>query len=193
MMGLRRRTLAILVVLFVVLPVVEIVLLVQLGQLIGLLPVLALVIVEGLVGAWLIRRRWRSAWQSLQESMQPEAVAGPSRSPAGELADATDTAIFVAGGIALIFPGLITDLIALICLIPFTRRLPRALLTGALERRITGLGDLSGTGSMGGFGRRRGGFADGDVIEGEVVDDAPPSKPRSDDGPVIIRGEIDDR
>ena len=40
MMGLRRRTLAILVVLFVVLPVVEIILLVQLGQLIGLLPVL---------------------------------------------------------------------------------------------------------------------------------------------------------
>lgn len=193
-MGLRRRTLAILVVLFVVLPVVEIILLVQLGQLIGLLPVLAMVVAEALVGGWLIRRRWRSALASMQESMQPDAVRGAGARPAGELTDATDTAIFVAGGIALIFPGLITDLIALICLIPYTRRLPRMLLTGALERRIAGLGDLSGPGTMGGFGRRSRGFADGDVIEGEVVDDPTPSNSHSDDtGPVMIRGEIDDR
>ena len=114
-------------------------------------------------------------------------MAGTGTVPA--VTDAVDTAVFVAGGVALIFPGLITDVIALICLIPYTRRFPRALLSRGLERRIGGLGDLSG---MAGFGRRGpGGF--GDVIEGEVVDDAQTDPPRRPDEPTVIRGEIDDR
>ncbi|QDP96863.1 FxsA family protein [Microlunatus elymi] len=192
MIRLGRRRLAIGLLLFVVLPIVEIWLLVLLGQQIGALPVLAGVVVEGIIGSWLIRRRWRTAWQSLQE-----ASAGGIGVPRSEdaLPNALDTAVFVAGGIALIFPGMITDVIALICLIPFTRRLPKALLGRLVDRQLAGLDDLATRNGMpGGFGRRRGEPGYGDVIEGEVVDEPSDgnSSRRNPDEPVVIRGEIDD-
>jgi UPF0716 protein FxsA len=100
--------------------------------------------------------------------------------------DAVDTAVFVAGGVALIFPGLITDLIALICLIPFTRSLPRRLVDRWLDRRLSGLPNL-------GFPNVPARGASGDVIEGEVVDDPATRSDRPRDEPIVIRGEIDDR
>lgn len=194
MIRLRRSTLAILVVLFVVLPVTEIFLLVQLGQVIGLLPVLALVIVEALVGSWLIRRRWRTALEAVQGRTGSGVLTGQT----GGIADASDTAVFVAGGVALIFPGLITDLIALICLLPYTRKFPRMLLDRAVQRRIERLGDLGGMAGMPGmnFGARSPGRrSDDDIVEGEVVEPDPTSTTNAGAGdtPLIIRGELDDR
>ena len=192
MIRLGRRSLAIAVLLLVVLPIVEIWLLVLLGQQIGAVPVLIGVIVEGLIGSWLIRRRWRTAWRSLQEA-SAGGIGGESADRS--LPDALDTAVFVAGGIALIFPGMITDVIALICLIPFTRRLPKLLLRRLIDRQLAGLDDLAAMNGMpGGFSTRRRrdpGF--GDVIEGEVVDDAKPrdSNLRNPNDPIVIRGEID--
>jgi UPF0716 protein FxsA len=180
-----RRTPAALALVLVVLPIVEIWLLVEIGQRVGLLPVLGLVVAEALVGSWLIRRRWRSAWQSVQQAARGVEPAGPDRT----LSDALDTAVVVAGGIALIFPGLITDLLAVICLLPFTRRLPRRLITRWLDRRLDGLGRNLG------FPARRGPAGagpSGEVIEGEVVEDPRRSQPGRDE-PVVIRGEIDDR
>jgi UPF0716 protein FxsA len=177
-----RRTLAVLLLVFVVLPIVEIWLLVLLGQQIGALPVLGLVLAETLVGIWLIRRRWRAAWESLRERSESPGLAAMDRSRS----DAVDTAVFVAGGVALIFPGLITDLIALICLIPFTRSLPRRLVDRWLDRRLSGLPNL-------GFPNVPARGASGDVIEGEVVDDPATRSDRPRDEPLVIRGEIDDR
>ena len=184
-----RRTLLAIVLVFVVLPIVEIWLLVEIGQRVGLLPVLVLVVVEALIGSWLIRRRWRSAWQSVQQATRGVEPAGPDRT----LSDAVDTAVVVAGGIALIFPGLITDLVAVICLIPFTRRLPRGLVTRWLDRRLDGLGQNLGRNlgqNLGCPGRRP--ASSGEVIEGEVVDDPRRSQPGREE-PVVIRGELDDR
>ncbi|HEY9290172.1 MAG TPA: FxsA family protein [Microlunatus sp.] len=198
MIRLGRRSLAIAVLLLVVLPIVEIWLLVLLAQQIGAVPVLVGVIVEGLIGSWLIRRRWRTAWRSLQEASAGGSVgASSNQAPSSDqtLPGALDTAVFVAGGIALIFPGMITDVIALICLIPFTRRLPKMLLSRLIERQLAGLDDLAAMNGMPGtFSRqRRNQPGYGDVIEGEVVDDAAPDNGdrRNPDDPIVIRGEID--
>lgn len=191
MIRFGRRASLIMIALFVVLPIIEISLLVVIGRQVGTLPVLLWVLAAALVGGWLIRNRWRSAWRSLQERGSGTI---PLQQPGQSVHDAIDTAMVVTGGIALIFPGPITDLVGLICLIPFTRALPRRLLTGLVDRTVLpGFGDLAGMagrfGPAGGRGRGRG--ADGEVIEGEVVEE-PPSGRRTDD-PVIIRGEIDKR
>ncbi len=183
MMRTGRRVLTVVAAVVVLLPIVEIWLLILLGRQVGALPVLGLVVLEALIGSWLIRRRWRAAWQSLQPGAGP-AEPGGAATGAAPLAAAVDTVLVVAGGVALIFPGLITDLVGLLCLLPFVRRLPRRLLRRWLDRRVAGLQPAFGPLARGASGRA-------DVVEGEVVDD--PHDRHRGDGPAIVRGRIDDR
>jgi UPF0716 protein FxsA len=184
MITLGRRARMILTAVFVLLPMLELVLLVVIGQQLGALPVIGYVIVLGLLGAWLIRRRWRSAWESLQQARTGDMT----QMPGGSLTGGLDTAIYVAGCLALIFPGVITDVIGLVCLLPFTRSLPRRLLIGMLDRSMPGFSDLLRMEPTSGP-RRPGAY--GDVIEGEVVDEPAAGTSQPDSDQVIIRGEID--
>ena len=92
---------ALLVVLFLVVPVVEIYVIVQVGQEIGALPTIALLIVESLIGAWLVRREGRRAWEALRTALTT------GRLPGGELADA---ALVLVGGTLLLTPGFVSDI-----------------------------------------------------------------------------------
>jgi UPF0716 protein FxsA len=166
---------------------VDIWLLVAIGHRIGALPVVLFLIVEAGFGGWVIRRRLRSVWRRLAEASQGR----PNLQQAGEpVAQAVDTGLVVAGGTALIFPGVITALLGLICLIPVTRRVPAAVLNRTIGRRIHGLGGLGGFAGPAGS-RRSPGY--GDVIEGEVVDEPHGSDADDPDEPTIIRGEVGDR
>ena len=53
-----------LVVAFVAIPVVEIWMLVSVGGWLGLWPTLALLVLSGAVGAWLMQREGRRAWRA---------------------------------------------------------------------------------------------------------------------------------
>lgn len=184
MIVLGRRTKMLLTGLFVLLPILELIVMVLIGQQIGALAVVLYVVALGLLGSWLIRRRWRSAWESLQQARTGELPL----QQAGGLRDGLDTALFVAGCLALIFPGVITDVIGLILLLPFTRTLPRRLLVGGLDRSIPGFSDLL---SADGATRARRHRDQGDIIEGEVVDEPNRGTAEPSDDPLIIRGEID--
>lgn len=206
----RGIALIITLVVLVAFPVTEVWLLTQLGGLIGAGPTVGLVIVQALLGGWLMKREAGNAGRSMNEAVR----AG--QTPTTQLAD---TGIVVIGGLALMFPGLITDVVGLACLIPVTRPLPRKLLTAWAERRIARLGNVSpGAGipfgrSFGGQGFRRsssgpepgqsGYGGGGDVVPGEVVDDPPPAARSDDDAgsdrgssgsddDVIIRGELNE-
>lgn len=200
----RGLGLIIALVVLVALPITEIWLLVQLSGVIGGLPTFGLVIAEAVVGGWLVKREAGQAWRSVNASIR--AGETPARQP-------VDTAVVVAGGVALMFPGLITDAVGLVCLIPATRGLPKKAVGTWVERRIARLGAAGMTGGMpfgnpfgqAGAGRRPGpgqpGYGDGgDVVPGEVVDesDTRSRSPRSGDSSarsdedVVIRGELDD-
>jgi UPF0716 protein FxsA len=88
---------------------------------------------------------------------------GSGQLPTGRLADA---ALVLVGGILLMLPGFLTDLLGLVMILPFTRPLIRRLLAFVLARRVAG----TGSGPL--------------VIRGETVD-----TPRSD--PTVISGEIE--
>jgi|BioPla2DNA2_1021312.scaffolds.fasta_scaffold63056_2 UPF0716 protein FxsA len=107
------RLFTFLVLLFIGLPAIEIICLVTLGSAIGLLPTLALIIGAGLLGAYLIRLE---GWRALRQ-MQEALASG--RNPSRQVLEGL--AILVAG-IALIFPGFFSDLIALFLLFGPTRR-----------------------------------------------------------------------
>lgn len=119
------------VVLLIGTPVLEIYVLVQVGQLIGVLPTIGLLLVEAVLGVWLLKREGSRAWQALN------AAIGTGRMPSQQLADG---ALILVGGSLLVLPGFVTDVIGFFCLFPFTRPLARKVLAFVVARRVARLG-----------------------------------------------------
>jgi len=157
-------------------PIIEIYVIIQVGQVIGGWPTVGLLLVESALGAWLIKREGRRAWNALRSSLQT------GRMPGKELADA---GLILVGGTLLLTPGFVTDIFGFFFVLPFTRPLARKVLTAFLGRRIvTQLGGSPLTGFMPGGPAAPGGPAqprrpgNEDVIQGEVInpEDKPPAK-----------------
>jgi len=173
----RRSWLApIIVVLLIAIPIAEVWLLVQVGQTIGVLPTIGILVVEAILGGWLMQREGQRAWAALNTAF------ASGKMPTGELADA---ALILVGGLLLMLPGFITDIFGFVFLLPFTRPYARRVLGFIVARRVARMGvnvDLI-----------RAQTDPGNIIPGEVVDPGPNTNPggSSDAGPVIIRGEIE--
>ncbi|WP_309650694.1 FxsA family protein [Nocardioides sp.] len=150
------------ILLLVVVPLAEIYVLIQVGQVIGPWWTILLLIVDSIIGGWLIRREGARAWKALN------AAIGSGRMPARELADG---ALILIGGTLMLSPGFVTDAFGILLILPVTRPLFRGLLTGFVTRRVvmtaTG-GTLRGPGRPGGPTG-----PDGPVVRGDVIDDPP--------------------
>lgn len=114
--------------LFTMLPIVELMLLVELHDLTNLPVTLGVVLLTGVVGAWLAR--WQG-WRTV-ERVREDMAAG--RVPAESLLDGI--LIFVAGGL-LIAPGLLTDMAGFLLLIPPVRGFARRRLMNRYQQRFT--------------------------------------------------------
>src|SRR5258705_325734 len=64
-----------LVLLFIVLPIAEIYVIIQVGNAIGVLPTIALLIVDGFVGAALARSQGRAAWARFNQAIAEGRIA----------------------------------------------------------------------------------------------------------------------
>lgn len=117
-----------LLLIFIVLPIAEIYVIVQVGQAIGILPTIALLIVDGFVGAALARSQGAAAWRRFNEAIAAR------RAPTKEVLDG---AMVIVGGAFLLAPGFITDVIGLLLLLPPTRALMRGFVTRVARRRTT--------------------------------------------------------
>jgi UPF0716 protein FxsA len=113
-----------LLILFIALPIAELYVIIQVGQAIGLLPTLAILVLDGFAGAALARSQGRNAWARFNQALAEGRV--PAR-------ETFDGAMIIVGGAFLLAPGFITDAIGLLLLIPPTR----ALLRGAITRLAT--------------------------------------------------------
>ena len=162
----RRVPWWVLALLFVAMPVLEIWLIVQLGQVVGPWWTILVIIAAGVLGAWLIKREGARAWRALTDALRSGRV--PSR----ELADG---ALILIGGTLLLTPGFVTDLIGLGCVLPFTRPVPRRLLTRLIARRLLVSGPLGGAAHpprqpRPGGGRDDDAPPDPGVVRGDVID-----------------------
>ena len=130
---------------------------IQVGQAIGPWWTILLLILDSILGTWLIRHEGGRAWRALREALDS------GRMPARELADG---ALILIGGTLMLAPGFVTDAFGVLMILPVTRPLFRRLLTGVVANRLVVLG-AAGPGTA----RRPGPDPDGPVIRGEVVDE----------------------
>ena len=95
-------------------PVVELVLLIEIGQRVGTIATIGLIVGTGIVGASLARHQGTSTLARLREDLND------GRLPAEPIVDGV--LILVAAAV-LITPGVLTDLVGFLCLIPACRQL----------------------------------------------------------------------
>lgn len=113
-----------LLLLFIAIPLLELALLVQIGRIVGLIPTLVLVFTTGILGAYLARNQGLEVLEKIRHELSQ------GRMPAESLVEGL--LILVAGAV-LLTPGLLTDLMGFLCLIPATRRLIRKVLWKKFE------------------------------------------------------------
>jgi UPF0716 protein FxsA len=116
-----------LVLLFIVVPIAELAVVIQVGQAIGVWWTIALLIADAILGSILMRQQGRAAWQRFNEALQVGRV------PAREVLDG---ALIVFGGLLLLTPGFITDILGLLLLIPPSRAVVRKVLAARLTHRM---------------------------------------------------------
>ena len=130
--------------LFIIIPLLELYLLIQIGAWLGLGATVLLTLVTGLLGGMLARseglRVWRSWQRSLAEMRPPEHGV-------------VEGLLVLVGGVLLITPGVITDVVGLLCVVPVSRHRIAARLLKRFEGRWQvglGAGPTRGPGPWGG-------------------------------------------
>ena len=99
-------------ILFTFVPIIELAILIEIGSRVGTFHTIMLIITTGIVGALLAQSQGLAVIRKIQE----ELTFG--RPPAGELVDG----LFVlVGGLLLVTPGIITDIVGFVFLLPITR------------------------------------------------------------------------
>lgn len=114
---------------FIVLPLAELYVIIKVGEAIGIWPTLALLLLDGFVGAALSRSQGRLAWQRFNAAM------GEGRVPAREVFDG---AMIMFGGALLLSPGFLTDVVGIGLLLPPTRAMMRSLVRRAASKTPAG-------------------------------------------------------
>jgi UPF0716 protein FxsA len=124
-----------LLLLFVIVPLVEAFLLAKLGAVMGWANTVALVIVTGVVGAWLFRLEGTRAWRGWQRALSE------GREPADGVLSGL---LLLLGGAFLITPGVLTDALGILLLLPWTRQRLAAFLEPRLKAKFFGDGQVAG-------------------------------------------------
>jgi UPF0716 protein FxsA len=130
-----------LVILFIVVPLAELYVIIKVGEAIGVLPTLALLFADAIIGSLLLRHQGRGAWRRFNEALAQR------RFPGREVADGL---LIVVGGTLLLAPGFITDIFGVLLLIPPTRAIARAILRRFTIGRFTVVGVPGAGGAFGG-------------------------------------------
>jgi UPF0716 protein FxsA len=114
-------------VLLILWPVAELLVAIDVAHLIGVLNTVLLLIISWPVGVWAVRSQGRAVWRRVTEAIS----AG--RAPGREVLDG---ALVLIGGMLLILPGFIGDIVGAWLLIPGTRSLVRRPLTRLTQARM---------------------------------------------------------
>ena len=116
-----------LLLLLMLLPLAELYVLMKLGGRIGGMATLLLIVSSGGIGALVVRAEGMRVLRSWQEAF------GRGVAPADRI---LDSMLVFLGGVLLIVPGVISDAIGLLVLVPFTRRIVARIVARRLQRAI---------------------------------------------------------
>ncbi|MFI9820093.1 FxsA family membrane protein [Streptomyces sp. NPDC052013] len=138
--------------------------------------VVFLLLVAGLVlGSVVIKRAGRRAFRNLSETLQQQqGGAAPASRPNSE-----GNGLTMLGGLLLIIPGLISDALGLLLLLPPVQKSVSRYAERTFDRKLREAARGGGLGDV--FQQARIHRPDGKVVQGEVVRDEPgdtPQEPR---------------
>ena len=120
---------------FILMPILELAVLLEVHQAVGFGPTIAIVIITGVVGAFLAKA------QGLIVVSQIRRDLAEGRMPAPRLMEGV---MILIAGVLLITPGLITDTIGFLLLVPAVRSAIRTWLRTKLEEKIrNGAGNIT--------------------------------------------------
>ena len=122
------RRLVIIVALLVIFPIIEIATLIAIGQVIGAGWTLLLVLATSALGGWLLRREGSRAWRAFRADLEAERPPGNA---------ATEGLLVLVGGIFMLVPGFVSDVIGGLLIAPPTRRVARVGLLHLLSGRMS--------------------------------------------------------
>lgn len=110
--------------LFILIPAIEITVLIGSSHVIGLWSTFAMIVFTGVVGVYLAKRQGFKVLGEIQSKLNRGEMPG----------EAVLDGIFVfVGGILLVLPGYVTDVLGFICVIPITRALLKSLVMKWME------------------------------------------------------------
>jgi len=116
-----------LMLLFILIPLIELAILVYLGIIIGALYTVLIVVATGILGAVMTRHQGLAALSRIRSNIDSGIM------PANELFDG---ALILAGGLLLLTPGIITDIVGFAVLVPQTRRIIGRWIRSLIHRRV---------------------------------------------------------
>ena len=114
--------------LFSCIPLIELFILLRIGAVIGPGNTLLLVIITGVLGAYLAQKEGIKTMQKIRH------LTSKGEMPGNALLDAL---LILIAGIVLLTPGIITDFIGLLLLLPFTRKPIREYIRKQIEEKIS--------------------------------------------------------
>ncbi len=113
-----------LILAFVITPIAELYLLIKIGALIGAFNTIMLVVLTGIAGALLARSQGLAVLNKINSDLESGSM------PAEALIDGL---FILVGGLLLITPGIITDVIGFIFVIPRTRAMVKKYIKNKLK------------------------------------------------------------
>jgi len=116
-----------LAILFITIPICEIFIFLEAGEFIGIWPTIMIVILTGIAGAYLARTQGFDLLQRIQSTLNKGEL------PTNELVDGV---FILAGGLLLLTPGFITDLVGFLLLTPFSRNPLKKVTIDLVKRKI---------------------------------------------------------
>ncbi|MBL7022203.1 FxsA family protein [Patescibacteria group bacterium] len=119
--------------LFIIVPLLELALLIEVGKYLGVWNTIALVLVTAVAGAMMMQLEGLRVWNNLQQDLMS------MRMPTDNIINGV---LILIGGIVLLTPGIITDIIGITLLIPFTRSIYRKILKKKFEYKVRTKADI---------------------------------------------------
>ena len=116
-----------LILLFTIVPFIELTLLIEIGSHIGTLNTIIIVIITGIIGAFMARIAGFTVIMKIQDNLR-EGIF-----PKDELFDGV---LILISGAFLLTPGLLTDALGFFLLIPFGRLIVKRWLKEIIQKRI---------------------------------------------------------
>jgi len=145
---------------FLLFPLLELWVILQVGSVIGAVWTVGLLVLDSILGAFIVRHEGRRTWQAFGEAL------AEGRWPADEVAQG---GLVLVGGALLLTPGFVTDAIGLAFVLPPTRALLARVIRARVRRGAIHVIGLGGTATQPPGSQQTRTTASGQVLDVEVV------------------------